>query len=350
MDESNLWTISMTLPPKYRTSVDQIAYFRRALDTVRQTPGVDSAGLVTAPPLAGLEIMWPNVRPEGDTTLRTGVTLSLRTVTPEYFDALRIPLLKGRLFSQSDTDTTNRLGVLNDSAARALFPDGNAIGRTIASYGTKYQVVGVIADVKMRRLDMAPSPQLYTSYLQMPLGSEAPVTMMVRGRYSDANLVSVLRNAMASVDGEVQTFVATMAGVRWEKTSAERFRTMLSLVFAATAVFLSLIGIFGLVSYAVTQQSREIGIRMAIGANGGSIIRLMTRQSMTPAVAGLIVGTAASLSMSRFLTAFLYEISPTNVTTFAIAIVLFILSAFLASYFPARRAASIDPLKILRHD
>jgi ABC-type antimicrobial peptide transport system permease subunit len=295
-------------------------------------------------------MMWPNVLPEGDTTLRTGVTLSLRTVTPEYFDALRIPLVKGRLFSQSDTDTTNRLGVLNESAARALFADGDPIGRTIASYGTKYQVVGVIADVKMRRLDLAPSPQLYTSYLQMPLGSEAPVTIMVRGRYSDAKLGSVLRNAMASVDSEVQASVATMAQVRWQKTSAERFRTMLSLVFAATAMSLSLIGVFGLVSYAVTQRSREIGIRMAIGANGRSVIRLMTRQSLIPAAVGLIVGTAASLWLSSFLTVFLYEISPTNATTFAVAITVFILSAFLASYFPARRAALIDPWKILRHD
>ena len=155
---------------------------------------------------------------------------------------------------------------------------------------------------------------------------------------------------MTSVDVDVQIFVTTMDGVRWEKTSAERFRTMLLLVFAATAVFLALIGMFGIVSYAVAQRRREIGIRMAIGADGSSVIRLMTRQAMIPAAVGLVVGTAASFGLSRFLTAFLYEISPTNSATFGAAIVIFILSAFVASYYPARRAASIDPWKILRHE
>jgi putative ABC transport system permease protein len=210
-------------------------------------------------------------------------------------------------------------------------------------------VIGIIADLKMRRLDMAPSPQLYASYLQAPAGGELPITLMIRSRQPETNLSPIIRNAITSLDTEVQVMTTTMEDVRWQKTSTERFRTVLLLLFAATALFLALIGVFGVVSYAVAQRTREIGIRMAIGAAGRSVTSLMIRQSMIPALIGLIGGMVASLWLSRFIASFLYEVSPTNLATFSVATAIFASAAFLASYIPARRAASVDPWATLRH-
>ncbi|MBI4475079.1 MAG: ABC transporter permease [Acidobacteria bacterium] len=350
MDEANVVATSIMLPPKYRAREDQIGFFLKAVDAVSEYPAVEAAGLVTAPPLAGLEMLWPNVLPqEGINTQRVGVTLSLRAVTPDYFRVLRIPLLRGRFISASDTSTMEHVAVLNEAAATSLFQGEDPIGRKIASYGKSYTIVGVIADVKMRRLDTPPSPQIYASYLQEPAGSDLPVTMLVRTQKAEAGIISVIRSLITALDPDVRVSTSTMEEVRWLKTSSERFRTVLLMAFAATALFLTMLGIFGIVSYAVAQGTREIGIRMAIGADPVNVTILMIRQSIMPAIIGLIVGIVVSLWVSRLLKGFLYEIAPTDFTTYLTAALLFAFSVVLASYIPARRAAQIDPWTTLRH-
>jgi putative ABC transport system permease protein len=348
MDESQVWAASITLPPKYRDRQDQIAFFLKALDAARAYSGVDSAGLITSPPLAGLEMMWPNVKPQGADASQKGVTLSLRMVTLDYFHVLRIPVLEGRLFSDTDTSQTEHVAVLNESAARALFPRGDGVGQLVTSYGKSYRIAGVIADTKMRRLDLAPSPQLYASYLQEPQGSDVPVTLMLRMKGAETDVHSVIRSALAKLDPDVSVAAITMNDVRWQKTAAERFRTLLLVLFASTAVFLALIGMAGVVGYAVAQRAREIGIRVAIGADRRRITSWVAGQSLVPAGIGLLLGLMGSLAMSRVLAGFLFEVQPIDSLTLLLATLLLSGAAWIACAIPARRAASIDPCKILR--
>jgi predicted permease len=349
MNESSVWAASITLPPKYRDVPDKSRFFLRALETVRGLSEVKAAGLVTVPPLAGVDLMLPNVQSEEKASAfnRDGVSLSLRTVTPDYFRTMGIAALNGRLLLDSDNANSEHVAVLNESAARALWPNEDAIGKRIVS-GRHYRIVGVIPNLKMRRLDIAASPQIYSSLLQEPSDADLGVTVMVRTRTNNRSFGSTLRDTILSMDRDVGVSPARMEDVRWRVTATERFRTAILLVFAATAVFLAVVGIFGVVSYAAAQRRREIGLRVALGADQRSVMGLMIRQSMVPAIIGLIVGVIASSWLTRFLSSFLYDLTPTDLLTFTTAAVVLAVSALIASYVPARRAARVDPMAALR--
>ena len=295
--------------------------------------------------------MWPEIKPKGrEGQTGSGVTLSLRAVTPDYFRVFRISPLQGEVFSGQETTKSEQVIVLNESGARALFGTEDPIGKAIVSFGISYRVIGVVPDVKMRRLDMAATPQAYASYLQWPSGSDAPVTIVLRTKDPDRNIGAVIHTRIAALDPDVAVTTNTLGDIRWQKTATERFRTTLFLLFALVALILSLIGIFGLVSYAVAQRSREIGIRIAIGANTRSVIYLMTGQSLVPAGIGIVMGFMASLWLTRFISGFVFAISTTDAVTIVATAIVFASTAFLASYIPARRAARIDPWTTLRHE
>jgi ABC-type antimicrobial peptide transport system permease subunit len=258
-----------------------------------------------------------------------------------------IAALNGRLLLDSDNANSEHVAVLNESAARALWPNEDAIGKRIVS-GRHYRIVGVIPNLKMRRLDIAASPQIYSSLLQEPSDADLGVTVMVRTRTNNRSFGSTLRDTILSMDRDVGVSPARMEDVRWRVTATERFRTAILLVFAATAVFLAVVGIFGVVSYAAAQRRREIGLRVALGADQRSVMGLMIRQSMVPAIIGLIVGVIASSWLTRFLSSFLYDLTPTDLLTFTTAAVVLAVSALIASYVPARRAARVDPMAALR--
>ena len=352
MNESNVLSLNITLPVEYRSAQDRFGFFLRARDSIRGLSEVEAVGLITVPPLAGVDLMLPNVLPEGasSTSSREGVALSLRTVTPEYFRIIGVAAEKGRVFQDSDAAISEHVAVINQSAERALWPGGDdAIGKRLGS-GRKYTVVGVIPDLKMRRLDIAPSPQIYSSFIQEPDMAAAGVTMMVRTRTGNRNFASSIRSAIGSIDPQARVNPTTMQEHRWFVTAAERFRTLLLLIFAATALFLAVVGIFGVVSYAVVQRRREIGVRVALGAGRMSIVGLMFRESMIPTLVGLLIGIAGSLWLTRVLTSVLYNVRPTDLMTYVAATAVLLVSALCASYVPARRALHVDPVVALRDE
>jgi putative ABC transport system permease protein len=351
MNESNVWSVNITLPVEYRNPADRFGFYLRAREGLRRLSEVEAVGLITVPPLAGVDLMLPDVLPEdraGSAPGREGVALSLRTVTPEYFRIIGVAAERGRVLLDSDAAISEHVAVINQSAARALWPGGDdPIGKRIVS-GRQYTVVGVIPDLKMRRLDIAPSPQVYSNFLQEPGMAEVGVTMMVRTRTSNRGFAFSMHSVIGSIDPQVRVNPTTMQDVRWYVTAAERFRTLLLLVFAAIALLLAVVGIFGVVSYAVVQRRREIGVRVALGAGRTSIVGLVVRESMMPALIGLLIGITGSLWMTRVLTSVLYDVTPTDVMTYGTATAVLLTSALCASYFPARRALRVDPVVALR--
>lgn len=348
----NLLSVSVRLPLTYRTPAQRNDFWQSALDSVRALPLVESAvAMVNAPPPLGGGDMMLMVGPEESSRdLRTqGVRLSFRPVSPEYFKTLGVPIRKGRPLLESDRAGNEGVVVLNELAARALWPAGDAIGKRIRGYSMPLTVVGVVADFKLTWLNTDASPQMYVPYIQDE-DSGASAAFMVRVRPGAGGLAEALRSVIANQEKGATITIATMDDVRWNLLATERFRTSILLIFALAATFLATVGIFGVVSYSVVQRQREIGLRIALGATPHNVIRLMLREAFIPAALGLAIGLAASLQLARLLSSFLFEIQATDPLTFVFASISLLAASMLASFVPARKATRIDPMVTLRYD
>jgi predicted permease len=352
MRERDLWVARGTLPMRYRPPADT-DFWLSALRHVRELPDVESAALAVNDdgPLGGGDIRRGGIVPEGQTGGQgRGFSLSHRSVGGGYFSTLGIPIVSGRPILDSDAAGTERVVVLNRAAAAALWPGEDPLGKRLGG-GWPLRVVGIVPDFKLSRLDGEVSLQMYTS-MQQDRGGLAktsaillrtkPGTPVIAGRTK-----AILLNLEKGLSGlEVQT----MAQKRWKLLAAERFRTAVLLVFAGTATFLALVGIFGLVSYTVAGRRREIGVRVALGATHSRLASLMLRQALVPAVLGIVAGTAGALALSCLLAAFLFEVPATDPATFGAAIGLFFCAAFVAALVPALRSFHVDPAVVLRHE
>ena len=212
------------------------------------------------------------------------------------------------------------------------------------------KVVGVVPNFKLTRLDGEVSLQMYTSMQQDQGALAGSSAIMLRTRPGARAIPDRTRAILLSLEKDLRVEVLTMAQVRWKLLASERFRTAVLLIFAATATFLALIGIFGLVSYTVAQRHREIGLRVALGATSSRLVALMLRQAMVPAVLGIVAGTVGAFAASRLLAAFLFEVPATDPATFGAAIGLFFCAAFVAALVPALRSFRVDPAGALRHE
>jgi putative ABC transport system permease protein len=239
--------------------------------------------------------------------------------------------------------------VINELAARALWPGQDPIGKRLRSLGQFKTVVGVIPTLRHARLDGEVTPQMYGSYLQRP-GPAGTSVIMLRTTPGAHQAAAAVTPLLTGLDRDVLVSVATMAQVRWKLLAAERFRTTVLVVFAASAVFLTLVGIFGLVAYTVSQREREIAVRVALGAVRRDILRVAIRQAVAPAFAGLILGVAGASVATRLLSAFLVDIQAIDPPTFVAALAVLAFAALLAGLVPARQALAIDPVEALRHE
>ena len=211
------------------------------------------------------------------------------------------------------------------------------------------RVVGIVPNFKLTRLDGEVSLQMYTSMPQQPEPAGTS-TIMLRTKPGARGMADRTKAVLLNLERDLRLEVLTMAQVRWKLLASERFRTAVLLIFAGTATFLALIGIFGLVSYTVAQRHREIGVRVALGATYSRIVSLMLRQALVPTVLGIVAGTVGALAVSRLLTAFLFEVPATDPATFSAAIGLFFCAAFVAALVPALRSFRVDPAVALRHE
>jgi predicted permease len=352
MRERDLWVVRGELPLRYRAPADT-EYWLSALRHLRELPEVESAALAVndSGPLDGSDHLRSGIVPEGQTAQPGGgFSLSYRSVGSGYFTTLGIPIVSGRPILDSDTARNEGVVVLNRAAADALWPGEDPLGKRLRGSG-RLTVVGIVPNFKLTRLDGEVSLQMYTSMLQGPMGMAQGATIMLRAKPGARAIPDRAKAILLNLEKEVSRVdVLSMAQVRWKLLATERFRTAVLLVFAGTATFLALIGIFGLVSYTVAQRHREIGLRVALGATYSRIVSLMLRQALLPALVGIAAGIVGALLGSRLLSAFLFGVQATDPATFSAAIALFFCAVFVAALLPALRSFRVDPAIALRHE
>ena len=352
MRERDLWVVRGTLPMRYHSRADT-EFWLSALRLLRELPDVESAALAVndGGPLHGGDILRSGIVPEGQTAAQgRGFSLSHRSVGGGYFSTLGIPIVSGRPILDSDTAGAEGVVVLNRAAAAAVWPGEDPLGKRLGGGFRPLRVVGIVPNFKLTRLSGEVSLQMYTSMLQQQPAPAGTSAIMLRTKPGARAMADRTKAVLLNLEKDLRLEVLTMAQVRWKLLASERFRTAVLLVFAGTATFLALIGIFGLVSYTVAQRHREIGLRVAFGATYSRLVSLMLREALVPTVLGIVAGAVGALAVSRLLAAFLFGVPATDPATFSAAIGLFFCAAFVAALVPALRSLRVDPAVALRHE
>jgi predicted permease len=272
-------------------------------------------------------------------------------VSAGYFRAMGIPLLRGRLFDEGDVYDAPHVAVISESLARTQWPDEDPIGRYI-QFGNMdgdlraFRIVGIVGDVREVSLESRPEPLFYADHRQRPLHA-SHISIVLYGT-EDASVASAAERVIRDLDPEVPVRVRRLSEVVDASLAGRRFSLLLLGLFSAAALLLATMGIYGVVSYLVAQRTREIGIRMALGACGGDVLRLVIGRGAALAVVGALIGLAAALALTRLLSGMLYGISATDPVTFIAVVMVVAAAALLASYLPARQAARLAPAVTLR--
>lgn len=354
-DTNNVLTMTVVLPASKYTEPERIKAFQDQLvEKSRTLPGASNAGVVDIPPLIGGNttrftiIGEPAPRP-GDET-----ESNFRRCNPTYFQTLGVPLIKGRFFDERDTRTSTQVVIFNKSLAERLLPGKDPIGRQIQFTGANstppIEIIGVVGDVKVTGLDEAIRPVVYFPLSQ---GNTMAVSLMVRTTTDPTTLSSGVRNAARSLEPDVAIIgVRTMDEMITTSPAAflRRMPAWLIGVFALLALVLASIGIFGVISYGVSQQTREIGVRIALGAKSREIQAMVVGRGMKLALAGVGIGLAGAWALSRFIVDLLFGVSATDPIVFAGMAILLVGVALLACYLPAFRASRVDPMVALRYE
>ena len=279
-----------------------------------------------------------------------------RSVTPEYFQAMKIPLIKGRYFNEQDRRGGTGAAIINQALAQQYFSSEEPIGKRISHIGAnqnegdpeQWEIVGVVGNVHHSDLTVAANPEIYLPYQQNSWGWG---NFLVRTPGDPANLAPAFREQIRAVEKSVTlTNVQPLPEAISETVAQPRFYTFLFALFGAIGLVLTVTGVYGLISYTVSQRTQEIGIRMALGATRQDVVRLVLRQGIVLALAGVAVGLAISLGLARVIVSLLFEVKPTDWISFSAATLVLLGAAILASYIPARRATKVDPLVALRYE
>ncbi len=351
-DPENVLGVSLVLPDvTYPTGARQAAFYEQLVDQVRILPGVQGAGVITFPPLIG-----PNAattfsvvgRPAPAPGQAPGA--DIRVADSGYFGAMRIPLLRGRLPLPSDVASAPPVVVINQTMASRFWPGADPIGQHIQVSWTdphaEPEIVGVVGDVHGRTLDSDIRPMIYYPLAQSPTGS---MVLVARQPGNQQPLAAGIAAAVHRLDPALPvTNVATMTSLVAASMSNRRYPMILLGVFAALAVLLSAVGIYGVLAYTVTQRVREIGVRMALGARAVDVVRLVLKGGLQPTLLGLVLGGVGGALGARALGSLLYGVTPADPETLAGVSILFVLIALAAMYLPARRATRVDPIVALR--
>ncbi|MGD0697250.1 MAG: ABC transporter permease [Terriglobia bacterium] len=354
----NALTMNISLPEsRYAGARPMIAFEQQALDRLAALPGVKSAGGVFGLPLGNGAIAG-DFTVEGQETPPPGTQAFIaakKVIGGEYFKAIGIPLLKGRYFDEHDSEAGPHVVIVSQDLARHFWPQGDAIGKRLKpgfSNDAWCTVVGIVGETKQYALDETSSPSMYLPYAQAPVPFlMQDITFVLRTRSDPLSLVAPARRAVQAVDPDLPVFdVATMEQLVYKSASGPRFNTALLGIFAALALILATVGVYGVMSYTVLQRTHEIGVRMALGADAGDIIRQMVRQGMLLAAGGIAAGIAGAWVLTRFLASLLFGVRPTDPITFALVPVVTVVAALLACFLPARRAAKVDPMVALRYE
>jgi predicted permease len=349
----NLLTAFVILPPsKYPEPRHQALFFQEVMDRIASLPGVECAGGADSAPMLTNDTGPVSIEghPVGPDEVK--IQAERPKITPDYFCAMGMRLLRGRSFTWADNEGSLPVAIINESAARQYWPDEDAMGKRVkledGSAPVWRQVIGIVADVRQDSIVEAARPEVYAPLLQVPVPYLA---LAVRTRAGPAALTAAVRHAVMAIDKDQPLFrIQTMQQVVEDSVAGRRFQMSLLAAFATIALGLAGIGIYGLISYTVNQRTHEIGIRMALGAKRGDVLRLVVRHGMMLAIVGVALGTVGALLLTRFLSSMLYGVGADDATTLLSVATLLVGVAALASYIPARRAMRVDPMVALRYE
>jgi putative ABC transport system permease protein len=351
----HLLTARVALPEtKYAAPESQRAFLTELMERLKSLPAEDVAG--GSSPVLGGHMMLSTMEVEGAAKDASGNSPSFETqyVTPGYFSTLQIPLVRGRDFSSRDTATSPSVAIVNESFARRFWPTADAIGKRVNfNVDSKdkpdwHEVVGVVKDVRDVSPSSASRPEIYCPAAKTGLNE---VVMFVRTKSDPHALMPALRSVVQSIDADLPlTDAGTMDESIHKWSTTPRFRSILLSVFAGLGLLLALIGIYGVIAISVTQQTREIGIRMALGAQPGDVMGMMLRRGLLWVSAGTAAGLIGAFAATRLLGSLLFEVKATDPVSFAIATGLLVAAALVACYVPARRAMRVDPMVALRYE
>jgi putative ABC transport system permease protein len=352
-DEHHILSARITLPSSdYATRGEAAVFYQRLLADLRRLPNVVSVGSAQGAPFSGWNVQ-ASARVEGSPPPKRGEELisHFQWVTPDYFNTIGVPLVRGRWFTDADRDSLNPVVLVNELMVAKGFGGHDPIGKRISSGGTDRPatVVGVIKDFRHYRLPEPMGPAMYFAYAAYPGRQQ---TVVIRTSHDHPqSLIPELRNAVRSIDKrvaiyQVQTFDEVVSRSLWR----QRLQGNVVSVFAVLALCLACIGLYGVISYAVAQRTRELGVRIALGATRGRVVWLVGRQSARLVIAGVSVGLLAAYFAVGLLESMLYGVRPTDPGTFAIVPAILGVVALLAAVIPAARAARVDPIIAMRSE
>jgi predicted permease len=350
-------TMRISLPSEKYAKIEQNrAFFRELLAQIRQLPGVDAAGGATGLPLSATG--W-----SGTTTVDSQAVqpqdaspeADQRPVFPGYFEALAIPLVRGRYFEQRDNETAAPVAIIDETMANTYWPKEDPIGKRIKQGGRQSSqpwrtIVGVVRHVRYRTLESPSRVEFYWPYDQtsFPLGS---MSLAIHTSSDPRSLAGVVQRQVQALDPDQPAYrIRTMGELMSESMARRRLSMFLLAIFAGVALALAAVGIYGIMSYSVAQRAHEVGIRMALGAGSMDVVRMVLGQSLGLTLAGILVGLLGSLALTNFLSSLLFNIKATDATTFLLVALILAVVALVASFVPAYRATTVDPVNALRQE
>lgn len=353
-DRSNVLTARVALPDAaYGKPAEAAAFFDKLLKRIEQLPAVESASAAWWIPLSGSEITFTTDIQEHPLPKAEQPAEQVNVVGFDFFKTLRVPLLRGRQFNERDNISAPPVAIITESFARKFFPGEDPIGKRITPSGSVNpgeppvrEIVGVVGDLHLTSLREAAQPQIYLPHPQFAVSG---MSLLVRSTITPASLTASLRQAISELDKDVPLYRPRLLGDYLSASIAQpRFNAVLVGSFSALALLLAAAGIFGVMSYAVTQRTQEIGIRLALGAQRADVLRLIFGEGMRLVAAGVVVGVAMIFAMRSLLSSLLFGIGPTDLSTILFVILLLAGVALVACWWPAHRASTVDPVTALR--
>ncbi len=343
-------TLQIDLPgTKYQKPDQWIQFFQQVLGRTRNLPGVLSAATILPVPVGGFG--WQTgMRIEGREypTPHDSDLTDIAYVTPDYFQTMGIPLRRGRVFTEQDREGALPVAVIDEKLARTYFPDADPMGKRLAIGGKNWQIVGVVGHVKNYGVDQESRVETYLPFYQSP---RPAMSLVVRTTMDPAQLAGPIRGEVRQVDpNQAVSDVRTMERLVADSVAPKRISALLLGIFAAIAVLLAAVGLYGVISYTVAQRTREIGIRMALGAGGGDVLAMVVKQALALGGLGMAIGLGGAALLTRAMKGLLFGISAVDPLTFAAVPAALALVVLAACYLPARRATRIDPVTALRYE
>jgi putative ABC transport system permease protein len=349
-DPKNVLTLRIDLSRnKYNTPEKSETFFKELEQRISGLPGVEATGFVTELPLSGQLNELP-FTVEGRPPVAPGQEFGadFRRINQNYFNALRIPLLRGRSFTEQEVQRSDKVMLVSQGLVNAAFPNEEALGKRLITgpHGEPYEIVGIVGDIRERSLSGNPFAAMY-----FPTRQTGRMNIVIRTQTDPLSLVAGVRKEVKAVDPDQPiSTIRTMDEWVASSVAAPRYRTTLLTLFAVLAMILAATGIYGVMSYSVTQRTHEIGVRMALGARQLDVLKLVVRQGMLLTMVGVVLGLGAAYLLTRVMSSLLFGVTEKDPTTFGVVAALLIAVSFIACFVPARRATKVDPLEALRYE